>query len=75
MEKLRRRNAQAKSLNRISEAESSPQDLEKNFKEQKTRKQKEMMKKKRPRTRYDRLINHFYELTKKTVQVVRDKIF
>ena len=75
MEKLRRRNAQAKSLNRISGAESSPQALEKNFKEQKTRKQKEMMKKKRPLTRYDRLINHFYELTKKSVHVVRDKIF
>ena len=57
MEQLTRQNAQTKILNKILGAEDTLLDSGK-------RKQKEMIKKKRPITRCDSLINYFSEKIK-----------
>lgn len=53
MEELKRQKSQDKNVNRILRTETSRTNLKKNFKEHKKRKQKEMMKKKRPLMRYN----------------------
>ena len=65
---MRQQNTQAKSLNRILGADNSPSDLEK-------REQKESMEKKILLTKYDWLINYFYEPIKKLWKSLKIKLW